>query len=187
MKILKRIGMALGVLLLLLIIVGFFLPSTYSAERSITVNAPVEVVFNQVNDLKNWETWGPWAAEDPNMTVTYGDITEGVGASHSWTSEKHGPGKLTIAKSEAHKMIRTDLDFYDKGQAKGRFDFEPTDDGVKVTWGMDGDAGYNLIMRYFGVMMDSMVGPYFEKGLTGIKEIAEAEAAQMKEEMMTTK
>ena len=36
------------------------------------------------------------------------------------------------------------------------------------------DLGGNPVNRYFGLIMDKMIGPDFEEGLAKLKEIAEA-------------
>jgi hypothetical protein len=41
------------------------------------------VAFAQVNDLRNWEAWSPWAKLDPAAKQTYAGPTAGVGASFS--------------------------------------------------------------------------------------------------------
>lgn len=187
MKALKIILFSVIGIAVLLVAVGLFLPSSYSAERSIVINAPASVVFNQVNDVKNWEAWGPWQEDDPDMRVEYGEITEGVGASYNWFG-KDGDGTLIIEESVEFSSIKTDLDFGDQGKAKGRWTFEEADEGVKVTWGIDGDAGGNIMMKYFGLVMDSMIGPYFERGLAKIKEICEAmPVPEPQEEELTQK
>jgi len=183
---LKKIGFTILGVILLLVIVGFFLPAKYSAKRSIVIKAPVANVFDQVNDLQKWDAWSPWLAEDPSIKITYGEITKGKGASYRWTSEKSGEGSLTIEKSIENAAITTDLDFTDEGKAKGIWTFEETDGGTKVTWGINGDAGYNLINRYFGLMIDTFVGPYFDKGLAKLKEVAES-IPQKEEDALTKK
>jgi len=55
MRILKIIGLSLAAIVLLIAIVGLFLPSTVSIERSIVINATAEKSYEQVNVLKNWE------------------------------------------------------------------------------------------------------------------------------------
>ena len=59
------------------------------------------------------------------------------------------------------------------GTATGYFRLVETNRGVKVTNGFYGDNGVNLVGRYFGLFMDQMVGPQFEKGLENLKNIAE--------------
>ena len=49
----------------------------------------------------------------------------------------------------------------------------PEGSGTRVTWTNEGDMGTNPVNRYFGLMMDSMVGPDFEAGLKNLKALAE--------------
>ncbi|NJK86522.1 MAG: hypothetical protein HC906_11680 [Bacteroidales bacterium] len=52
MKTFLRILLGIFILLIVLVIVGFFLPSTAHVERSKLIKASPEVVFEQVNTLK---------------------------------------------------------------------------------------------------------------------------------------
>ncbi len=49
----------------------------------------------------------------------------------------------------------------------------PDGSGTRVTWTNEGDMGANPVNRYFGLMMDRMVGPDFEAGLKNLKALAE--------------
>ncbi len=169
---LKKIAMGLGGLIVLLVVIGLFLPSGYSMQRSTVINAPVDVIFNQVVDFQNHDAWSPWEAADSTIQNTYGEITSGVGATVSWTSENSGEGSMEIIEVVENASITTALDFKDEGQATGSWTFEETEEGVNVTWGFSGDSGYNLIGRYMGMMMDNMVGPQFEAGLASLKEVS---------------
>ena len=71
---------------------------------------------------------------------------------------------MTITKSQPYSLIVTDLDFGDNGKAEGSVKFEDTGNAVIVAWSFNGDAGMNLVNRYFGAMLDYFVGPYFESG-----------------------
>lgn len=186
----KKLLIIVGILVVVFFLVGFLLPSEYSTYRSIEVNAPKEIVFNQVNNLQNWPKWSPWQAADPSMKVTFGAKTEGAGASYSWTSEEMGNGSLEVEVSNPYQDIRNKLDFQQQGLAYGVWSFEDASNGsVKVTWGIEGEAT-GPIDRYFVLMMDAMVGPMFEQGLQKLKEVAEAEPlpqpeAAAEEEMVT--
>ena len=50
---------------------------------------------------------------------------------------------------------------------------EPAGSATKVTWSNFGDLGGNPLVRYFGLVMDKMVGADFEAGLAGLKALAE--------------
>jgi ribosome-associated toxin RatA of RatAB toxin-antitoxin module len=184
MKILKNIVIALVVLVAALALIGMLLPSTSKVERSLVINAPAEVIFDQVNDLKKNEAWSPW--KDPTMVLTYGAVTEGKGAVSSWTSKDMGHGSMTIVESNPASAINIDLDFGGMGQAKALWSFTPEGEGVKVTETMVSDAGMNPAKRLMSLMSDKMVGPYFEKGLASLKTVSEARAAEIEKEKAAT-
>jgi len=172
----KKALIIIGTIIGLFIIVSFLLPKTAHVERSITIKAPIDVVFNQVNDLMNWESWSPWLAKDPEVKLVYSDIPVGQGAWYTWAgNDEVKSGKLTILESNDNASIKTQLEFEGMGDGNnGTWSFEETEEGVKVTWGFDGDMSQPIIIgRYFGLMMDGMLGPDFEKGLENIKSICE--------------
>lgn len=172
MKVLKKILIAILVLVLILVGVAYLLPKEVKVERSAVINAPPEVVFEQINTLKNWEIWSPWHAIDPDMQITYSSTASGEGAYYEWKSanKQVGDGKLTILKSYPVDSILVEMDFGEQGVATVSYLFEKVDDGTKVTWTMVSDMGMNPINRYMGLMMDNMVGESFEKGLENLEE-----------------
>src|SRR3712207_9327577 len=44
----------------LLALVGFLLPAQLELSKSVTVNAPPEYSFEEVNSLENWKKWSYW-------------------------------------------------------------------------------------------------------------------------------
>jgi effector-binding domain-containing protein len=139
------------------------------------MNAPVENVFNQINTLKNWEKWSPRHKKDTAMKLTYEGPAKGVGAKYLWESKNSdvGTGNLSIKESKPNEMIVCEMVFGNMKPSSATFKFEKADNGTKVIWTMDSDAGMNPLYKYFGLFMDKMVGPDFEKGLNNIKDIAE--------------
>ena len=175
MKILKRILVAILGVVALLLLVSFFLPSQVHVERSLVIQAPAEKVFDQINTLKNWEKWSPWHKLDPQMKLQYDGAASGVGAKYTWESTQRnvGSGSLAITRTVPGELIQTAMDFREQGQATGLFKLERAPEGTKVTWSMDTDLGRNPIAKYFGLVMDKMVGPDFERGLNNLKSVAE--------------
>ena len=185
MKIVKNIVLGLIILVAVLAIIGLVaLPKVSNVERSLVINAPAEVIFDQVNDLKKADVWSPW--KDPTMKITFGPVTEGKGATTSWESEQMGKGTQTIEESVPASSIKIGLDFGSMGSAKALWAFTPEGDGVKVTETMVSDAGMNPIKRWMSLMSDKMVGPYFDKGLASLKQISETRAAEIKAEQAAT-
>ena len=184
MQILKRVGLMLLAVVVLLLVVSLFLPSRVHVERSRVLKARPDAVFAQVNDLRNWFNWMPWNKVDPNMKIAWGAVTEGPEAKYAWESENKevGQGSITIVKSDPNRMVQTDMDFMDHGKATGEFILEEQPDGTKVTWTMDSEMGMNPVFKFMGLFMDKMVGPDFEKGLKDLDNVAQANPVAAPEE-----
>ncbi len=150
--------------------VSLFLPSETHIERSLVIKQTPEVAYNLVNKLSDWEKWSPWHKIDDKMKIEYNGISEGKGASYSWTSKhnKVGNGKLSILDAKPFEYILMDMNFQKGGPARCGFYFQETEGGTEVKWTMDSDAGWNLPARYFGLLADYFVGPHFEEGLANL-------------------
>jgi len=172
--VLKLIG-GLAVLLLLLVLIAFFLPRRYRVERSTVIHAPSDAVFAQFGDLRAWKNWGAWQERDPGMKLTYSEKTVGIGAWSAWESKSEGNGKMTITAFEPGKSTAYVLEFPEMNMAsQGSMTLQPADGGVKVVWADAGDLGLNPMHRWFGLFLDKMIGPDFERGLAKMKALAEA-------------
>jgi polyketide cyclase/dehydrase/lipid transport protein len=179
MKVIKWIiGIALG-LALLFCIIGWCLRGRYHVERSVSIKAPPERIHPSVSRLEEWPKWTAWTvAKYPDMKISYSGPSEGVGAKYEWEGESvGGHGELTITESEPAKGIKYAMAF-EQMPLSGGIRYEPTGDTTKVTWFTEGELGMNPISRYFGLLMDSMMGPDFETGLANLKQRVEMEAAK---------
>jgi len=176
MKAIKKLLIILVVLVVVVCGVAFLLPSTYRVERSVVINAKPKAVYAQIGNLKQWPKWTVWNEKlDPTMTITFEGPEEGTGATYRWTGEKVGNGMLMFNRTEDNKGVWYGLDFENgKYVSEGAITIEPQGDAVKVTWHNGGNLGLNPINRYFGLLMDRMMGPDFEQGLNNLKLIVEA-------------
>ena len=168
-KFLKILLSAIVGLAVLVVAIGLFLPSEYEVERDIVIQATPTDVHVYVNDLTKWPEWGPWEEEDPTITTTLGATTSGVGAHQSWSGDS-GTGELTFTASNPTTGVAYDLSF-DEGAfiSVAAIQYTAQGNATKVTWVMQGDVGFNLMGRYFGLAADALVGPMFERGLTKLK------------------
>ncbi len=177
MKFLKWLLIILVVVLGLFFAVSFLLPKAYYVERSTTINAPAMVVYKEVVDLEAWQTWNPWNELDPAMTISYGEIKVGVGASYSWQSDKAGNGTMRITDTLAPSFARYELIFegYEENPSFTEFKLEGENPSgpTTVTWTFEGDVGDKLFARWMVILMDKMVGASYEQGLAKLKEKCE--------------
>lgn len=177
MKALKKVLIVVGIVLLALVVLSQFLPSTYHVERSITISAKADAVFPWVNRLQKWPEWSPWtAAKDPSIAYSYQGPEEGVDAVSRWDSKKWGDGFMKITEADPAKGVKFEI-----SSLKGKYtsiaalNFEPTGDSTKVTWVWDGKVSRDPIDRYFSLLMNKWLGKDFEEGLKNLKAKAEAQ------------
>jgi uncharacterized protein YndB with AHSA1/START domain len=174
-KIFKKSLLWLGFLILALILFSLLLPKEFTVSRSITVNAPIDRVFDQVNDLRNWEKWSPWKRMDPMMEMTYSNPPVGQNAFYKWVSkDKHlGTGTCTLAKVTNNEEIVTALHSDDWGDSNATFSFSHKGNEIQITWKMTNTVGSMPWAKYFSLPMKSMLKKQFDQGLEGIKFYAE--------------
>lgn len=174
MKIVKWILGLVAVLAVLLLGGGLLLPSTFTVQRSATLGAPPQKVYEAVADPRRWNEWGEWNRRDRQMQITYFGPPSGAGAGWEWKSKSQGDGRMTFTAAEPGQRVAFDLFFPDFGTtSKGELRFAPEGSGTKVTWTMNGDMGKNPLFHWMALFMDGMVGKDFEAGLANLKGVVE--------------
>ncbi|HET7729137.1 MAG TPA: SRPBCC family protein [Usitatibacter sp.] len=174
MKMIQWALAVIGSLALAVVAVGFFLPSQFEVKRSIDIKAPPAKVYDLVADPRVWQRWSEWNRRDPRMDMSFAGPPFGQGARWSWKSKSEGSGTMEFTRVEPNARIDYSLVFADFGmKSSGEFIFEPVAPGTRVTWTNRGNVGPNPLKHYLAMMMDGMVGPDFEKGLAGLKALAE--------------
>ena len=176
MSTLKKIVLALVGLVVLLAGIGLLLPRQVHVERSIVIDAPRATVFALVDGFKQFNKWSPWAGLDPNAKYTVEGPEFGVRAKQSWVGNPKtvGSGSQEIIEAEPLTRVKSRLEFGDNPPATAEFALAPEGSGTHVTWSFDSDMGPRPIGRYFGLMMDRWIGPDYERGLAGLKTLAES-------------
>ena len=178
---LKKIGIGLAGLIVVLAIVVALQPAAFRIERSAQIQAPPSVVYGFVDDFHAWQAWSPWAKLDPNMKTTYGGPPKGQGAEYTWSgNDKVGSGRMQILRASEPNELDVQLQFMAPMTATNtaEFRFKPEADGTQVSWAMTGENGF--IGKAFSLVMnmDKMLGADFEKGLSALKQQAEAKAGK---------
>jgi hypothetical protein len=155
-------------------------PSSFSIERSAAIEAPPDIVYGHIENLRAMNAWSPWAKMDPQMKITYQGPEVGVGASSSWEGPESGKGRMTITAVKPNQEVDIKLEFMAPMEATNRalFTLAPSDGATRVTWRMEGTNGFVGKAFALAMNMDEMVGGEFERGLASLKTLAEADAAK---------
>ena len=174
MKIIQWILAVLGALVLAILVGGFFLPSTFSVQRSTEIRASANKIYNYVVEPKQWAKWSVWNQRDPDMKITYSGPPFGMGSKWAWQSKTEGTGSMEFTRVEPDRLVEYSLLFPDFGmRSTGVLKLEPAGSATRVTWTNSGDVGGNPLKHYLTLMMDRWVGPDFEAGLANLKALAE--------------
>jgi uncharacterized protein YndB with AHSA1/START domain len=174
MRVALRIIIGLLLSIAVLLAVGFLLPRKYSVERSVEIAAPPAKIFPFIEDPREWTKWTVWHQRDPQMKLTYRGPEKGQGAGWSWDSKTEGKGSMEFTRIEAPRLLEYSLTFPEFNMSStGKLELTPAGSNTRVSWTNAGDLGGNPISRYFGLVMDSMVGKDFRAGLENLKSLAE--------------
>lgn len=149
---------------------------TYKVERSTTVQAPAQNVYNEIVDFHRWTAWSPWEDLDPNLERTYSGAGSGLGAVYNWSgNRKAGEGRMEITEVADAARVQVALDFLKpfKSSSVTTFALQPDGDSTRVTWTMTGAKTFATKLMGLFTSMDKMIGPDFEKGLARLKAVAE--------------
>jgi Polyketide cyclase / dehydrase and lipid transport len=182
---LKKIGIALGVLVVALVALIASRPGTYRVTRSASIAAPASIAYAQVADFHRWEAWSPWAKLDPDMSSSYAGRDGAVGASYEWKgNDKVGEGRMTLVEARPAQLVAIRLEFLKPWTSTSatRFEFAPAGGGrpvdteTRVTWTMDGESDFMGKAFALFTDLDKMIGSDFERGLANLKTVAESQA-----------
>jgi hypothetical protein len=154
-------------------------PSDYGVTRTMVMAAPAATVFAQIDDLRRWQAWSPWAKRDPKAKASFDGPASGKGATFAWSGNNEvGEGRMTLTESRPAEAIRIKTDFVKPfvGTSYSDFSLKPEGGGTAVSWTISGQ--HDFIAKAIGlfVSMDKVLGGEMEKGLASMKQLVEADA-----------
>lgn len=174
-SILKKILIGLAGLIVLCVLATPLLPGSVHVERSIVIAAPQANLFELLNGYARFNDWSPWQATDGESTFSIEGPASGVGARMTWSGEEFGEGSQTITAAIPHERIEVALDFGTGSQPTSYLALAPADGGTQVTWGFqDQWSSFDVMNRWFGLLMSGFIGDDYARGLERLKTLAES-------------
>lgn len=167
-----KILIAIAILLAVLTVVIATQPAEFRYTRSMAIAAPPEALFDQINDLKKFQTWNPWAKVDPNSTITYSGPATGVDSSYAWKGNKEvGEGRMTIIESKPNELVRARMEFLKPFAAThtAEFAFKLENGQTTVSWSLYGQNNFMGKAMSLFIDCDKMCGDQFLQGLATLK------------------
>ena len=145
-------------------------------QRSIEVNRSKETIFQVINSQSNFNKWSPWFEKDKMARYNLQGNESGVGSKLSWQGNNDvGTGSNEIIGSQLNQSVTTELYFgKDDHPAYATLSLKEHKESTLVTWSFDNDFGYNVFFRYFGFVIEDMIAPDYERGLSNLKKHVES-------------
>ena len=168
--------------IILLLLLAFFALSVFVAtqkgdfdvERSRVIMSPKATVFNYVNDYRNWENFGSWKTDDPQMQFSYPGNTIGKGGSYSWKGAA-GDGKVVTVGVKEDQTILQKMD-YNGSMSNVYWTFKDTTGGTKVTWRSKGTMNFGFkIYTAFNGGAERIIGGMYERSLQNLNKSVDFE------------
>jgi hypothetical protein len=83
-----KILICLAAVIAIVLVAAATRPAEFRVERSATLSASPEALFEHVNDHHKFSVWNPFLKLDPNVKNTYTGPASGVGAVCAWNGNK---------------------------------------------------------------------------------------------------
>ena len=167
----------IAAIIVLLLIAAAFTGKEMNIEKTITINKPLQHVFDYLKYLKNHDNFNVWARMDPGMKKEYRGTDGQPGFVFAWDSSKKrnvGAGEQEIKNIHNGKSIEHELRFIRPMQdvAKAKFFFEPASaDQTKLQWGFYSKMKFP--MNIMKPMIRGMLAKNIETGLQNLKTVLE--------------
>ena len=174
MRILKYIFLLLLLALFAATVFVATQKGNFDVMRTAIIKSPKSIIYNYVNDYRNWETFGSWKKEDPKMVFYYPKNTVGKGGSYSWKGTEGDGTMKTIALIE-NQSIHQQMNF-NGSVSQVYWTFKDTTGGTKVSWRSKGNMGFAFkIYSVFQGGADKIIGNLYEKSLANLDETLDYE------------
>ncbi len=169
-------GLVLASAIALLLAYAARKPDDFRVSRSLNIKAPPEKIFALINNLRQFDTWNPFAKQDETIQLSYTGPESGQGAKSAWSSKgSAGAGTLEITGGNAPSDVKMLLYMTRPIEARNDivFALQPRDGSTDVSWTMTGAQPFiGKVISTF-MSMEKMVGGPFERGLADLKTLAE--------------
>jgi effector-binding domain-containing protein len=159
---------------LIVVVFSWIAPVKQSIDKSISIQAPAAVVFEQVARLENFNQWSAWNQHDSTVKLDYTGTDGTVGASSHWNGDPQisGEGRITIAALEPGRSVTQNLHFIKpkEGHASSSFVLNEANGLTTISWHFESETPRPWNIFNFFSDIEKNLGPEFEKGLAALKE-----------------
>lgn len=166
----------LGIIVIFLLL-GLIISKDMNYEKSISIEAPIDSVWKNINSLTAMDKWSPWNDKDPNMQKTLTGTDGTIGASQAWVSKVKGVGEgsQTILKLDESGLVETKLEFLKpfKSTAEAYVKLSYKNGSTSATWGFKSTMPYPMNILKLFLNFEKEMDKEFGAGLIKLKSLTE--------------
>jgi uncharacterized protein YndB with AHSA1/START domain len=176
MKLVKKILLAIAIIIAIPLVIAIFVKKEYEIEREVIIQKPRQEVFSYLKHLKNQDQYNKWVMMDPNIKKEYKGTDGTVGFVYCWASDEVGKGEQEIKKITEGERIDMEIRFIEPfaGIAYTPFTTEAVSENeTRVRWAMKGKSSYP--MNIMNLFMNKTLGESLEGSLATLKTVLESQ------------
>lgn len=165
---------SIGILAVLYIVIGLFLPSTTTIANSLKMSGSGQSIYESVSDFKNWNEWAIWN-EDNCMSVRISDPSKGTGARYRWKAKirEIKDGLIVLKDAQPNFLLNYTFHYGKRQRGEILFNIEELEDGGSfVTCAITINNKRKIFGRYFALLIKKPVIENIEDVLLKIDDFS---------------
>jgi uncharacterized membrane protein len=167
---LRKVTRISALVILLLVVVGFFMPADYRVERSVVINAPRDVVYQ---DILQGDRLPDWMFVQDGKVASFGGVL-GKGDSVALVYDKTADQGLLSVIESSESVIRFDVRPKPKvNLVHNKIVLQENEGSTVVKWTIEGSLSAGLLSPYLAMFANNIAGSNFERSLQKLKEQVE--------------
>jgi len=167
MRILKYLFLLMVLLFIGVTVYIATLKGDFKVKQTAIIHSPRGVVFDYVNDYKNWETFGSWMTKEHGITFVYPAKTMGAGAQFNWDNGSDNGSLKTYFVKENNSIQQKG--YFNGTTAEMHWKLNDTVGGTKITVEARGKMDLlTKISTFFSGGFGSVANDALEKSLRNL-------------------
>lgn len=183
LQLLFRIFMVFAGIVVVLGVVGWFLPRQYTVDTYIEIDIPPEELFDMLHRVDGWPKWSPsWDfGKDDRITYFYGDNFTAVTWQVENMSGGRDIGKMWISNTWKDRRI----EYFVERNYKifNSFELQPLDDGLRtrIFWTTEAELPREkwtdgLFYGWAGLIFSTGLESQYDQDLMRLKKLCESDS-----------
>lgn len=176
-KAIRFVALLFSLVIIVIVLLGAIAPSQLLVERSITINAPQEIVSTHMFHFNNFIKWNPWTSQNKRIQAQVIGQDGKVGSILAWQGGGNniGAGELEttfISEQEMEYRLTLTEPIEQKGDGFMRVMAAP-DGKTTAVWGLSIAAPFPVNGLLFITGLSRRLDQDFDRGLQQLKQNCE--------------